>query len=593
MSSIIRLFVFEILSNSSNLSGLKEIILKLRLQKDNNIITLLIKKKNSIPKKIFKIFDKIYYCNSKNKLYKIWNKTGFIYDKLIHIIYPCYLNIENIISHNTDKLVVSDDKYNSLVRIYPYQLLKCNENLLYYINYLNFLKFNPHIIDTTLLNNISYASLQNLEINLFNYYSKVNDFFMNVNRVICGNSVISDYLNKLVDDVAGEYPLILGQFKKLKTDIIYHYTDNNFISKTNPINDSIIICGVKDKNIILDISKYLHLNEDFKQERNIEDTKVAIIMTCYNSELTVGLALKSLINQTYKNLEILVIDDCSIDKTIDEIKKYAKIDKRIKLFYSKINKGTYYCKNYCLKQISKDVKYIAFQDSDDISYPKRIEMQVNEMKSNNLLMSTCLSILKKNITLPLVSMVIDVNLITSLGYFNTNRFGSDCDYILRFFKKYVYNYDWNIDLVYKKNKGFFKDYKYYKNLKKTYYNIYRDSLSLNGQTADRKRKYLSGVLINKYKRLKNTNKLFYPYECHTMVQNIKIEYDIFEKKVENFNYIENNYKLDEVENDTKIETASVTKTETANESKSTVVESISDTRTIILDEIPEQEFHLI
>ena len=68
-----------------------------------------------------------------------------------------------------------------------------------------------------------------------------------------------------------------------------------------------------------------------------------------------------------------------------------------------------------------------FEDSDDISYPKRIQMQINEMKQNNLLMTTCLSILNKNIVLPLVSMIIDVNLIDTLPF---NRYSRSINILL-------------------------------------------------------------------------------------------------------------------------------------------------------------------
>ena len=60
---------------------------------------------------------------------------------------------------------------------------------------------------------------------------------------------------------------------------------------------------------------------------------VSVITPIYNSEKYISKTINSVINQSYKNLEIILVDDGSTDKTYEILKKYAKMDKRIKLFH--------------------------------------------------------------------------------------------------------------------------------------------------------------------------------------------------------------------------------------------------------------------
>ena len=67
--------------------------------------------------------------------------------------------------------------------------------------------------------------------------------------------------------------------------------------------------------------------------------KVSILIPVYNTEKYIGEAIESIINQTYKDWELIILDDCSIDKTFEIIKKYEKQDTRIKAFKNEINLG--------------------------------------------------------------------------------------------------------------------------------------------------------------------------------------------------------------------------------------------------------------
>lgn len=104
---------------------------------------------------------------------------------------------------------------------------------------------------------------------------------------------------------------------------------------------------------------------------------VSIAMTTYNGEKFIKKQLDSIINQTYKNLEIIICDDGSIDRTIDIIKEYQKKDKRIKLYINEKNLG--FSKNF-EKAISLcKGDYIALSDQDDIWELDKIETMVKNI----------------------------------------------------------------------------------------------------------------------------------------------------------------------------------------------------------------------
>ena len=105
---------------------------------------------------------------------------------------------------------------------------------------------------------------------------------------------------------------------------------------------------------------------------------VSVIIPAYNHQNFIKQCIESVINQTYRNLEIIIQDDCSTDNTLKEIKKIK--DKRVKVVSSKKNQGIVDTLNDLTKLCHGD--YVAVIGSDDIWYPNKIERQVNILKNN-------------------------------------------------------------------------------------------------------------------------------------------------------------------------------------------------------------------
>ena len=121
---------------------------------------------------------------------------------------------------------------------------------------------------------------------------------------------------------------------------------------------------------------------------NLNEPKVSILITTYNSELYIDRAIESVINQTYTNWEIIIIDDNSTDDTIKLLKKHVNMNtNKIKIIYNNMNYGTYYSLNEALK-ISKG-DFITKLDSDDVYHLDKLKNQIEFCFKNQIEACTC------------------------------------------------------------------------------------------------------------------------------------------------------------------------------------------------------------
>lgn len=111
---------------------------------------------------------------------------------------------------------------------------------------------------------------------------------------------------------------------------------------------------------------------------NSNSDLVSILVVAYNAEKFILATVQSCLNQSYRNIELLILDNASNDKTVDLLRNVK--DRRLKVFAKDTNLGPYVGLNFLLDQARG--KYIAIQDHDDIWFPKKIEKQIGFMKNN-------------------------------------------------------------------------------------------------------------------------------------------------------------------------------------------------------------------
>ena len=112
---------------------------------------------------------------------------------------------------------------------------------------------------------------------------------------------------------------------------------------------------------------------------------VSIITPSYNSSKFIKDCVDSVFSQTYKNWEMIIVDDCSKDNSKEIISELSTKDKRIKPIFLEKNVGAAEARNAAIRQ-SKG-KYVAFLDSDDLWNPKKLEKQLSFMYENEIAFS--------------------------------------------------------------------------------------------------------------------------------------------------------------------------------------------------------------
>ena len=186
--------------------------------------------------------------------------------------------------------------------------------------------------------------------------------------------------------------------------------------------------------------------------------KISVLMTVHNTSKFLKRAINSVINQTYKNIELIVVDDCSTDNSTKIIKKIK--NNKIKKFFFNKNKGRIEALNFALKKSTGE--YVAILDSDDFSNKNRLALQTKILNDDENLMlvgsmTKIVNNIKKKIYVypskeealnfheiihhknifPFSTVIFKKKIIKDIGNFSKNiKYSIDFEFILRVKKKY-------------------------------------------------------------------------------------------------------------------------------------------------------------
>ena len=188
------------------------------------------------------------------------------------------------------------------------------------------------------------------------------------------------------------------------------------------------------ENYLNSIGEYINLIYEKKikmvhYDFDINFTKISFISPVFNKEKYLYSLILSIQNQFIEEFEIIFIDDCSTDNSINIINNYSKIDKRIKLIKNKINKGTLYSRSQ--GALKSKGEYIIFIDSDDLILKEGIFNSYIYIKKNKLSMVQFNTIFKRNKTLSLnyryykYKNIIKQPILSNIFYYNENYENAD------------------------------------------------------------------------------------------------------------------------------------------------------------------------
>ncbi len=172
---------------------------------------------------------------------------------------------------------------------------------------------------------------------------------------------------------------------------------------------------------------------------------VSICLSSYNSEGTIKYSAESVLSQSYRNLELIIVDDCSTDSSTLVIEDISKTDSRVKIIKNQANMGTYYNRNAAMS-LSRG-KYFAIHDADDYAHHRRVEKQVNQLLrcpdligcvgkwyrvSSNGRFIFKLGIDWTYLHLAVATLMFNkAKVVDKIGYYDENRFGADSEYMER------------------------------------------------------------------------------------------------------------------------------------------------------------------
>lgn len=176
---------------------------------------------------------------------------------------------------------------------------------------------------------------------------------------------------------------------------------------------------------------------------------VTVIVPCFNSEDLVESAVRSILSQSWQNLEVIAVNDASTDATAEILDKLAQEDPRLKVLNNRVNVGPYVSKNRAL--LVAQGKYVTGHDADDIAVPSRIATQMEPFLANPACKATIGYMVRLDTAggachlgkvesnsfdgicrLAYISLMLDKDLLeTELGFWDSVRFGADSEMIAR------------------------------------------------------------------------------------------------------------------------------------------------------------------
>lgn len=165
---------------------------------------------------------------------------------------------------------------------------------------------------------------------------------------------------------------------------------------------------------------------------------ILVVMPVYNAEKTLRSAIDSILNQTYSNLKLVLVDDFSSDSSLEIAKEYNS-DRRVTVIRNTENMGAYYCRNVGLYKFRNESwGYFTTHDADDVSNPNRLEVMHRYLKNNRTVavqdtwerrrLSTKQSI---SVSLTCAHAMFKRSVFKQLGYFDMMRFGADWEHWAR------------------------------------------------------------------------------------------------------------------------------------------------------------------
>ena len=217
----------------------------------------------------------------------------------------------------------------------------------------------------------------------------------------------------------------------------------DFIGQVKHFNHALSLLGMESVSLKDDRGAISVTNiESHADHVQWNGPMVSIAMSTYNSSSTIVPVLESLMSQSYRNLEVLVVDDCSSDNTVEVASQFSEREPRIRVFQQSQNGGTYRARNRALQEARGE--FFTCNDSDDWAHPAKIEKLVTPLLNSVSSVASVGGLLRINQTIgvkPKIRGYIHEDqssfcyrrewAIRNVGYYEAVPFGADSEFSTR------------------------------------------------------------------------------------------------------------------------------------------------------------------
>jgi len=251
-------------------------------------------------------------------------------------------------------------------------------------------------------------------------------------------------------------PFFVRLFKKDDKIIIW-----NDIKIKIELDDNLIkenLSNENDINNFVETTTKMMKNKIEKKYLEMKNRRVSVVIPNYNNEQFLKKTIDSILNNTYRYIEVIFVDDCSTDSSVEIVRSNYGDNSRVKIYENKENRGAYYCRNKGI--LLSTGYYVTVVDGDDYIESNKLEYEVNSLEKNGdcwaygtrfqriYFQDSMENVTHINKSHSFV-FLFKRKLFNYLGFFQNNRFGADSEYFKRakmygykFFqdkKEYLYN----------------------------------------------------------------------------------------------------------------------------------------------------------
>ena len=286
--------------------------------------------------------------------------------------------------------------------------------------------------------------------------------------------------------------ILRKKFSQLKFYVrIFNHNGATYIWNDKTIYIKFVDNKIKQIDLFVKTIIKLFKESIEKKYANMKSRLLSVIIPNYNNEMTIKNTIDSILKSTYKDIEIIIIDDCSTDKSVEIVKNFYGTNPLVKLYINNKNEGTFYGRNKGI--LMSNGYYIANVDGDDTVHPDKFAFEIEELEKENsggfkywgygtnftrlFYKGTIDNIIRRSEINNEVLFTCYRRLFNYMGYYHNSRYGADPDYFI--------------------TRARFYNYKFYANHTKNYY------YALSTAKKNLSRTYTLNFIKNYYISMKN------------------------------------------------------------------------------------------